>query len=103
MSGDKLKNSQGGHQMTTQPEGKVYPPSEDVIARAHVDATKYEEMYAASIADPEAFWGEQGKRIDWIKPLHDGEGRKLQLRRGFDQLVCGRHTERIGQLHRPSS
>jgi acetyl-CoA synthetase len=25
-------------------------------------------MYAASIADPEAFWGEHGKRIDWIKP-----------------------------------
>ena len=25
-------------------------------------------MYAASVEDPEAFWGEQGKRIDWIKP-----------------------------------
>ena len=25
-------------------------------------------MYAASIADPEAFWGEHGKRIDWMKP-----------------------------------
>jgi acetyl-CoA synthetase len=34
----------------------------------HIDAAKYKEMYAASIADPEAFWGEHGKRIDWIKP-----------------------------------
>ena len=25
-------------------------------------------MYAASISDPEAFWGEHGKRLDWIKP-----------------------------------
>ena len=25
-------------------------------------------MYAASVADPDAFWGEQGKRLDWIKP-----------------------------------
>ncbi|MGB0352572.1 acetate--CoA ligase [Roseobacter sp. HKCCD5988] len=25
-------------------------------------------MYEASISDPEAFWGEQGKRLDWIKP-----------------------------------
>ncbi|MFZ8959226.1 MAG: AMP-binding protein, partial [Paracoccaceae bacterium] len=25
-------------------------------------------MYKASISDPEAFWGEQGKRLDWIKP-----------------------------------
>jgi acetyl-CoA synthetase len=34
----------------------------------HIDAAKYEEMYEASIRDPEAFWGEHGKRIDWIKP-----------------------------------
>tara|TARA_B110000977_G_scaffold196859_1_gene278110 strand:- start:619 stop:2496 length:1878 start_codon:yes stop_codon:yes gene_type:complete len=25
-------------------------------------------MYADSMADPDAFWGEHGKRIDWIKP-----------------------------------
>ncbi|MDP3408647.1 acetate--CoA ligase [Bosea sp. (in: a-proteobacteria)] len=29
---------------------------------------KYKKMYAASIKDPDAFWGEQGKRIDWFKP-----------------------------------
>ena len=40
----------------------------DFAKRAHVDAAKYEEMYRASIADPEAFWGNEGKRIDWIKP-----------------------------------
>ncbi|MGG7568243.1 acetate--CoA ligase [Rhodovulum sp. DZ06] len=43
-------------------------PSAEAAARAHVDAAKYEELYAASIADPDAFWGEQGKRLDWIKP-----------------------------------
>ena len=26
-------------------------------------------MYAASIADPDAFWREHGKRVDWIKPF----------------------------------
>ena len=46
----------------------TYPPASDLAAKAHVDAAKYDEMYAASIADPEAFWGEHGKRIDWIKP-----------------------------------
>jgi acetyl-CoA synthetase len=34
----------------------------------HVDAATYERMYAESIRDPEAFWGEHGKRLDWIKP-----------------------------------
>ena len=47
---------------------QTYPPSADFAANAHVDAAAYQKMYAASIADPEAFWGEHGKRIDWIKP-----------------------------------
>ncbi len=37
-------------------------------SRAHVDAARYKEMYDRSIQDPEGFWGEIGKRIDWIKP-----------------------------------
>ncbi|RKF16634.1 acetate--CoA ligase [Roseovarius spongiae] len=47
---------------------KTYPPSDEFVANAHVDAAKYKEMYAASIEDPSAFWREQGKRLDWIKP-----------------------------------
>ncbi|WP_432817064.1 acetate--CoA ligase [Sulfitobacter sp. JB4-11] len=48
---------------------KTYPPSADLAAKAHVNAERYEKMYAASIADPDAFWAEQGKRVDWIKPF----------------------------------
>jgi acetyl-CoA synthetase len=46
----------------------MHPPSAENAAAAHVDAARYEEMYAASMKDPDAFWGEQGKRLDWIKP-----------------------------------
>lgn len=28
----------------------------------------FAQQYAASLADPEAFWLEQGKRLDWLKP-----------------------------------
>ena len=35
---------------------------------SHVNLEQYRALYAASIADPDAFWGEQGKRLDWIKP-----------------------------------
>ena len=48
---------------------KLYPPSAEMAAGAHADKATYEAMYAASIADPAAFWGEHGKRIDWIKPF----------------------------------
>ncbi|MEO1775716.1 MAG: acetate--CoA ligase [Pseudomonadota bacterium] len=56
--------------MTTHTEiaSAVVEPSEEIVAMAHADAAKYEEMYKASVDDPAAFWGEHGKRLDWIKP-----------------------------------
>ena len=44
------------------------PPAGDRGPRPRGRRRGYAAMYAASIADPEAFWGEQGKRLDWIKP-----------------------------------
>ncbi|SDH64702.1 AMP-binding protein, partial [Alloyangia pacifica] len=48
----------------TQPV--LHPPSEDFVAKALVDAARYEEMYARSVADPDGFWGEQAQRLDWM-------------------------------------
>ncbi len=48
---------------------KTYAPSASMAASAHVDAAKYDEMYAASVNNPDAFWAEHGKRLDWIKPF----------------------------------
>ena len=47
---------------------KTFAPSAEQAGRAHVDAARYDAMYQASIDDGEAFWGEQGKRIDWMRP-----------------------------------
>jgi acetyl-CoA synthetase len=46
----------------------VYPPSAEAARAAHVDADRYAAMYRDSVTDPDAFWGEQGRRIDWIRP-----------------------------------
>jgi len=55
--------------MKTDANGvSVYPPSSDQASSAHVDWDGYQKIYAKSIADPEEFWGAEGKRIDWIKP-----------------------------------
>jgi acetyl-CoA synthetase len=40
----------------------------DWAKRAYVDDAKYKAMYEASIRDPNGFWGEHGKRVDWITP-----------------------------------
>jgi acetyl-CoA synthetase len=55
--------------MKTDANGvSVYPPSSEQASSAHVDWDGYQKIYAKSIADPEEFWGGEGKRIDWIKP-----------------------------------
>ena len=46
----------------------LYKVPENWLARAYVDDAGYRDMYARSVRDPEGFWGEHGKRIDWIKP-----------------------------------
>jgi len=47
---------------------KVYDVPAEWHRRAYADAAKYREMYARSIADPDGFWGEEGKRLHWFKP-----------------------------------
>ena len=46
----------------------VIPVARETAARAWIDEAGYEEMYKRSVEDPEGFWGEHGKRLDWIKP-----------------------------------
>jgi acetyl-CoA synthetase len=46
----------------------VIPVPADVAAAALVDAAAYQAMYERSVRDPDGFWGEHGKRIDWIRP-----------------------------------
>jgi acetyl-CoA synthetase len=49
-------------------EELVFPVPDQIAAKAIIDNNKYIEMYKASTDNPEGFWKEQGKRIDWIKP-----------------------------------
>ena len=47
---------------------KVYAVPAEWSARAEIDETKYQAMMKRSLEDPNGFWGEVGKRIDWMKP-----------------------------------
>ncbi|WP_374302921.1 acetate--CoA ligase [Ferrovibrio sp.] len=50
-------------------DNELFPVSDDWAKRAWVDAAKYKAMYERSVQDPEGFWAEHGKRVDWIKPF----------------------------------
>jgi acetyl-CoA synthetase len=47
----------------------IHPVTADWAKRAFVDAKEYEALYQRSISDPDGFWGEVGKRLDWIEPF----------------------------------
>ncbi|HEX2215362.1 MAG TPA: AMP-binding protein, partial [Xanthobacteraceae bacterium] len=48
---------------------KMYDVPAAWAKRAYIDDAKYQEMYARSISEPDSFWAEHGKRIDWMKPF----------------------------------
>jgi acetyl-CoA synthetase len=47
----------------------MFPVPRNVAQSAWVSEKKYFEMYEDSIRNPDRFWAEHGKRIDWIKPF----------------------------------
>ncbi|MEZ5787025.1 MAG: acetate--CoA ligase [Xanthobacteraceae bacterium] len=49
--------------------GKVYEVPAEWSKRAFIDDAKYKELYERSVNDPDGFWAEHGKRIDWFKPF----------------------------------
>ncbi|VAW03756.1 Acetyl-CoA synthetase, partial [hydrothermal vent metagenome] len=42
-------------------------PDSKTTGNTHCNAEDYDRLYAESIADPDAFWAEQAKRLNWVK------------------------------------
>src|SRR5690554_4830655 len=61
-AGPVVKTALGGHDMSD-----IYPVPPDFAARARIDRAAYERDYAASVADPDAFWAGAAKRLDWYR------------------------------------
>ena len=49
-------------------ENEIFPVPAGWAQRALVDDSEYKKMYRHSVENPDSFWDEHGKRIDWIKP-----------------------------------
>ncbi len=48
---------------------KIYDVPVEWAQRGFVNEAKYRDLYARSIKDPNGFWAEQAKRVDWVKPF----------------------------------
>lgn len=47
----------------------IYPVPESWRARARINSESYAAKYAHSFADPDGFWRDEAKRLDWISPF----------------------------------
>ncbi|MGS2721210.1 acetate--CoA ligase [Paraglaciecola aestuariivivens] len=47
----------------------VYPVAKNSTHKTHADNAEYERLYQWSMNDPDEFWRQQSKRIDWITPF----------------------------------
>ncbi|WP_010222993.1 acetyl-coenzyme A synthetase N-terminal domain-containing protein, partial [Pseudomonas donghuensis] len=45
-----------------------FPQADAVSKAAQLSQADYQRLYRQSIDDPDAFWSEQAKALDWIKP-----------------------------------
>lgn len=49
-------------------EGRRFDPPKSISEKAHIRSMQeYEKMYKDSLNDPDRFWLEQAKKMDWIK------------------------------------
>jgi acetyl-CoA synthetase len=47
----------------------VIPVRDEWKKRTHIDAARYEEIYMDSVADPDGFWGDEARKLTWMKPF----------------------------------
>jgi acetyl-CoA synthetase len=51
-------------------EDRVFPPPAEFAARSHLKSVaEYEQLYARSMENPEAFWADVARELDWFKPF----------------------------------
>jgi len=48
---------------------KIYEVPAEWAQRGFINDAKYRDLYARSLKDPNGFWSEHAKRLDWIKPF----------------------------------
>lgn len=48
---------------------EIYPVPEKFKETARISETDYFKRYQYSIEQPDAFWAEEAKKVDWIKPF----------------------------------
>ena len=55
--------------MSHHDPNEIYPVPEGRAETALINAERYTQMYRRSLEDPDGFWREEARRIDWMTPF----------------------------------
>jgi acetyl-CoA synthetase len=67
--GTGVQTSVGTNMESLLREDRVFSPSAEFAAKAHVGSLQeYEAMYRRSVEEPEAFWAEAASELEWFAP-----------------------------------
>ena len=59
----------GGSITSVLQESRVFPPPAAFARKAHIGSlAQYEALWNRAKDDPEGFWAEQAKLLDWARP-----------------------------------
>jgi acetyl-CoA synthetase len=67
-----MSDSTGGQLDTVMHEQRLFPPTPEFAARAHIGSpAAYEALYDEAKSDPVQFWGKLGREeLHWFEPFH---------------------------------
>ena len=86
------------HLSSTLRENRVFPPTAEFSAKAHVKSLEeYERMYARSVENPDGFWGEAAGELEWFRPWDQvlrGEGSGAEWFVGGQLNLCHNCVDR---------
>jgi len=64
-----VQTSDGTNMESLLRENRVFQPPAEFAAKAHIKSlAEYEAMYRRSVEEPEAFWAEAAKELEWFAP-----------------------------------
>jgi acetyl-CoA synthetase len=85
-------------------EDRVFPPPPRFSAKAWVNSpAEYDRLYRWSVDDPQGFWGEQARELDWFHPFAtvlEGRGSEAKWFQGGKLNLCHNCVDRHAAGHR---